>query len=255
MTVLMMGTTVSCFSVMAHTRVMPPLTTTRCSPHEVGEGGCHGESGAAMDGAAPKERGCHGECAVMGATLGVACPSAPPEVGVAPGQVWDQMRAAAPKRRPLAIEKEGWMGKWLQESIDGDGLDASLKAEGTPFLIRKMVKSIKRKVEVEVDSQGFVVMKAPIPTAGTVDFRVQETKEIAVRSPVRFSIMGIDMAVHTYWEGQMVVQTTVKSTTGMSDRTARVVYQLDDESVAGRPRMLAREESESGSYGWVLGNA
>merc|ERR1711998_767911 len=51
-----------------------------------------------------------------------------------------------------------WTGAWKQESIDGDGYEALLKAEKTPWLIRKLVKSIKRKLDIEVDGQGFVVI-------------------------------------------------------------------------------------------------
>lgn len=146
------------------------------------------------------------------------------------------------------------MGKWLQESIDTEGLNTALKAEGTPFLIRKMINSIKRRLEIEVDASGYVVIKTAVPTQGTVEFRVQESKELADRSPVSFSVMGVDMTVHTYWDGKAVVQTTVKSSRG-SAVTARVVYELD-ESVAGHPRLRATEESETGvAYGWVLGLA
>jgi len=160
-------------------------------------------------------------------------------------------RLAAKKTKRALTSKSAWSGSWDLESLESDTLEEVMQAEGTPLLIRKMLKRVSRKVDVEINGGGGTVFKLRTPFVGTVSHLIHSTEALSRRrKPVTFNVMGTHVTIHAFWEGDSVVLDMVKNLRGHLSRS-RVVYSLA-KSASGDMRLTAREEMESGTYGWVL---
>ena len=117
-----------------------------------------------------------------------------------------QMVAIAQMEGPAhASIHEAWMGHWLLESSEDDKAEAALKAEGVPFLARKIAMKFRPERKFRVESDEVVGEVKTISGGWTT---LHPNRETVSRTN------GYTARAVTSWEGDGSVMVSVTTVTG-----------------------------------------
>jgi len=148
-----------------------------------------------------------------------------------------------------------WCGRWAQASVETEKLDDIMRAEGAPWLLRKVVHSFNRNATIKMDDQNeAMTIKVQMPL-GSMTMRVAENERRAEQSS--FHLAGVKVSYATFWEAgadgmpPRVVQTVCKQRKGADDLNSRIVYELDA-SAGAEARIVVSNFEKHGEYKFVM---
>lgn len=152
---------------------------------------------------------------------------------------------------PVPQVDPAWLGVWKQESVERDNLEAIMTGEGAPWIVRKVVHNLTRRMLVELDASGTLLLKTPIPIKGgfitlPVGPSREECKEITSSLPAVGSA-----SMFAYWNGERVEQRVRKEMKGAEPLFSHIIYELD-KSNPGSPKMTILNIETHGRYGVVM---
>jgi len=147
---------------------------------------------------------------------------------------------AAQKAAEEAAAKynEAFLGKWEQESMEYDKLEAILKKQGFSWPVRKVALSTKLNMAFSVDQDGDMLYSSKVPVQGEQRLKCVDGASLEVK------MLGTRMVMVAGWDGDALVmeQTTYSGSKVAS--TSKITQRYD----AASDKMISENDSPEGFY-------
>jgi len=128
-----------------------------------------------------------------------------------------------------------WLGHWLLESSEDDKAEDALRAEGVPYLARKVAMRFKPERRFFMEDSDMV---------GELKTLTGGWSEISVSRETTFRSAGYVTRARTSWEGDVLITvTTVAGPFGKSTTTTTTRHYIDDGH-----RLVSETISPGGRY-------
>lgn len=164
-------------------------------------------------------------------------PPAPPSAAAAPAPP-EAPAAAQGTAASASTYNPKFLGKWLQESMEAEKLDAILKIQKYPWAIRKIACKTKLNMTFSIDADGDLLYSSKVPVQGEQRLKCIDGNSLELKL-----MGGVTMVMTAQWvDGALALHQETR--TGQTTTTATITQRYDAKS----DTIISENESIEGFY-------